>query len=297
MSGVPLDSYPGDPEKQAAQGTRLGITLHDVLTQLGIYDAFSEAVQTGVANLLNYIKTETQFLERLNEWVELWRPVSDYFREISEFIDKYPQLEAEALDVLKKYHWIPFSTMPDEFLYELILLSRAPGNRTKPINLMYINYFLSNNAANLVEMVDSWRDNPLFLPRMKILRDCVAVTRMSGARLNAANVVLPTLVAQVDGILTDLGQRNGVSLPGKRGVQFNSWLTEVTKDEYFAERMNDFILQVLFHPTQNGEKEIPIPYRYNRHKVLHGQHLRYGTLPDLLRTFLVLDYLAQIQVK
>lgn len=280
-------------------------------------DAMSQVAESVYAVTQNTVLQATKALSELaseaiqrreDEIRRYVQQIVDTIQPLREFFDRleeYHIAEAEALEVLRRYRWLPFRTMPMTFMIRIINVSRQPGNKTGAINKLYATYFLANDCKNLVEMVENWADNPLFAPRMRIFRDCVKAVREAKGKYNAANVVLPALIAQIDGILTDFGARKGVPNPGARDGRgdnqpegdFAKWLQQHTQDGYYADLGNDLLLNCLFHLTRRRRDRKPIepPYRYNRHKVLHGQYIHYGKMPDLLRTFLVLDYLEQFQ--
>lgn len=274
----------GDFEKDTNEKPSAGLTLGDLFAHLGIQETINAGFQ--------------RLMDRFNQaMIEAFDPYKLILERLEEFTKRFPQLEEEAIKVLNRYHWLPFQDMSTAFVVKLVELSRQPGNNSRKVNHMFVAHFLSNDCLSLVAMTESWKRNPLFIPRMKILRDCVQVVRRADRGYNPANVVLPTLIAQIDGILTELGRHKGEPFPSARSADFTRWLRRHTQEEYFADANNQFILQVLFRQTRNSKgQEVKIPYRYNRHKVLHGQHLHYGTLPDLIRTFLVLDYLAHVKL-
>jgi len=73
------------------------------------------------------------------------------------------------------------------------------------------------------------------------------------------------------------------------------WQKDVWKDTYapedvFSSITNDIILDVLFAKVYPGES-IKTPINFSRHKIMHDEWLDYGTKYNVIRTFLILDFL------
>ena len=54
---------------------------------------------------------------------------------------------------------------------------------------------------------------------------------------------------------------------------------------------NDIFLNILFQRSQKG-KPLATPFSFNRHKIIHGESIKYGRKDYLIRAFMVLDLLA-----
>lgn len=230
-------------------------------------------------------RAANEFLAKLEEYV---RPIVDIAIYLKEFEERYKIAEAEAIKVLRKYKWIIAPSMPVSFLAEVIELAGQSGNRRGKINKLFIDYFSENNFAELEELVESWSDRPLFKPRMKIFRDCVNVLKCSDGTFNASNLVLPTLIAQIDGILTEYTKSNAIYRnDNKWKEQFRLHATK----PYMADVANALLLDYLFQKAVAG-KPLEVPFTFNRHKVLHGEYIQYGRMEHSIRAFLVLDFLS-----
>jgi len=71
------------------------------------------------------------------------------------------------------------------------------------------------------------------------------------------------------------------------------WLAERLKDPLFHEPAMDLALHVLFKKATPGELDVS-PLVFNRHKILHGECTDYGTVENVTRALLVLDFLSGI---
>jgi hypothetical protein len=153
-------------------------------------------------------------------------------------------------------------------------------------------------------MVESWNENPLFKKRMPILKDCVQVFRkMQKGKINVSNVLLPTLFAQIDGLISDLLVSKSINWKANyvsRGKNKDGRI-DVFINRKFAIRnicrddtANELILKYFFQSSDFG-KPLAKPFVFNRHKVMHGESLTYGRLENVIRAFLILDLLANIE--
>ena len=107
--------------------------------------------------------------------------------------------------------------MPQTLILRVVKIGGRKGNQRKIINRLYVDYYSSNNFEHLESLVDWWETNEIFKPRMKILRDCVFVMKNAKGKHNPSNIVLPTLIAQIDGIQTEfIVQEEGLSFDEKR---------------------------------------------------------------------------------
>ena len=187
--------------------------------------------------------------------------------------------------------------MSDGFIFEAARISRLKGNQSAQINKLFIDYFSNNNYKELMDLVSSWKSNPLFQKRTKILSDCVTTLQVSKREFNASNVVLPTLISQIEGILNSYVKKVGIKRKGNK-----EWAIEFrnkTKDDdflEFTELANDVLLDILFQGANEG-KPLKTPFTFSRHKILHGEFTKYGRLDNVLRAFLILDFLNFVSTK
>lgn len=176
----------------------------------------------------------------------------------------------------------------------------------KSIDKIFINFFFSDNFFHLKYMINSWKTNTFFQRRMKLLSDSIKLIENKKNKnldsVNVASFIIPLLIAQIDGIINDFLVHNKYSF--KKGkIYYNDQIiskADCMKKEikaktklsnYFAFKL---IEEVLFGKTYYKEdfKYTYKSYNYfNRHKIMHGESLKYGTIKNLIRVYLVLDYL------
>jgi len=56
------------------------------------------------------------------------------------------------------------------------------------------------------------------------------------------------------------------------------------------ELANEVFLNILFQGSQRGEP-LKTPFTFNRHKIMHGEYVKYGRIDNTIRAFLILDFL------
>lgn len=224
------------------------------------------------------------------------------------FQDEYKIAEEEAIACLRKYKWFMTPSLPIDFVYKAVRICKRGGNQTKLMNKLFIEYFSDNEFAELENMVESWKDKEIFKPRMKILRDCVLTLKESSSNCNPSNLVIPTIITQIDGIQRDFMNENNLKvtrqglmdsdgnvLVDSNGdkIYWKDWYGNLTTDDEILDSANDIFLNILFQKSQPGEP-LETPFTFSRHKILHGESIRYGRQTNTIRAFLTLDFLASL---
>lgn len=253
-------------------------------------------------------------IESLRPQIDLWQEWAEKNMSIfnnvgrfwSNFQQSYKIAEQKAIHVLKRYKWFIAPNMPINLVFKIVKLAETKGRHDKQINSLFVDYFSTNNWHNLEQMVIDWKTNPLLKKRMNILLDCVkTLTKTKSRNINLANVILPTLIAQIDGFLTDYLKSKNISwdvgyddlnLKNKtkigRKTQFKKYKS-IMLDDQFDELANHVFLNILFQKSQKG-KPLKTPFNFNRHKIMHGENIEYGRKDYLIRAFLVMDFLASL---
>ena len=242
------------------------------------------------------------------KWTEQNKRIFDSFSNYwADFQKTYNIAEQKAVGVLQKYKWFITPSFPIPFIFEVVKLDKKKGRQDKAVNGLFIKYFEAKNWQNLEGMVDDWKNKPLLKKRYKILADCVEVVKVASKKsINGANVVLPTLITQIDGALTDYLNSKNIQwdcdyddwIDGKTGkvkkigrkTRFKNSKPKVLTTQ-LDDLANDIFLNILFQKSQKG-KPLATPFSFNRHKIIHGESIKYGRKDYLIRAFMVLDLLA-----
>ena len=216
------------------------------------------------------------------------------------FSKNYDIAEEEAVEVLARYKWFVSASLSVAFVYQAVNIGRKKGNQRKAINSLFVDHFSSNNFRNLSALVNGWKENKIFKPRMRIFRDCVATLRNARGRSNPSNLVLPVLIAQIDGVSAEYLKGNGLvrnkqewrDSNGNK-VKWKEWFKNQTPDGDMEALATDLFINVFFQEAWPG---VPLkkPFTLSRHKIMHGESIRYGRIDNTIRAFLILDFIANL---
>ena len=277
--------------------------------------------QMAIPNMSNYVSqminssamlSAATMMEVVNQQTAIWQNwinansifLNQITRSIALFWDNFqidyqiPSLDAQKC--LKKYNWFISPNMDIPIVYDIMeVCNSSSKHKQKEINSIFINYFLDDEYEKLDRMVDKWSTNPLFKRRIKIIKDCVNIMKISGKDINYSNFVVPTLISQIDGIQIEFMKMNGLLIT-RHGI-FDSEGNKIVKNDYFREltsgneffdAINDFFLEVLFQTVYPGEKCKSL--HFSRHKILHGEITNYGRKEFTVRCFMILDFLSEL---
>lgn len=287
----------------------------------GIEKISKELEEVQLRNLLNLkIITEEyySFAFNINEylkpnivnwqkWVGKYESTIFYniFKTWEKFSKEYKIDIKKSIKILKKYKWFISPSMPTSFIYEAVQIGRKKGNQRGVMNKLFVEYFSKNNFKNLKNLVERWKNNNIFKPRMKILRDCISTLKSAKRSSNPSNLVIPTLIAQIDGIQAefmrqsglhyDIRKRGWINKSGKK-INKRKWFIKQTLNSELLDIANDVFLNILFQKSNPGQP-LTTPFTFNRHKILHGEYLIYGRIDNTIRAFLILDFLSSVSEK
>jgi len=276
---------------------------------------------TQIAQLQAIINHSKPLLEQINSMQPFWESINlvtnwidenqAIFANINNFLanlhKQYGIVETEAIAILRKYKWFISPSMPTVLVFQIVKLDKNEGRQDKHVNKLFIDWFSSDNWENLEDMVTSWESEPLLKKRMKILKDCVnTLKQVEDKQINTANVILPTLISQIDGALTDYLNLKGLKWDvlyddhvRKREVrvgrksQFENHISQALPEKLDV-LARDIFLNILLQGSQY-DKPLTTPFNFNRHKIMHGENVRYGRKDYLIRAFMVLDFLAYLE--
>lgn len=248
-------------------------------------------------------------IEFWQNWMDSHNPLLEkYWQYWKELEKNYKITEESALRILKKYKWFITPSLPTSFVFEVVEINKNKGRQDKAINSLFIDYFSAKNWHEISLLVRTWKEIPLFDNRIKIITDCVKIlSNERGSKINIVNVILPTLIVQIDGLVSDYLRlkniswdtayddfiRNGKVIKKGRKKLFETNRSSTIPSE-FEELANDIFLNILFQTSSKG-KPLKNLFNFNRHKILHGENLRYGRKDYLIRAFLVLDLFAYLE--
>lgn len=188
-----------------------------------------------------------------------------------------------ADEALRAKGWWALSSWNDEQLQRYDQLARSLGRRALADEICRSYHAYGGRA--LRRMVNSWSDEPALHTRRLIIRDALA-DHLAGRY----RVSVPTLMPCIEGVIADgfgLGGRMKVvtGLEPLRDV-FDG--LEEIELEVAIESLLGLYSKIDFGMTSN------LSPRLNRHLILHGRSIRYGTEANSLKVFFHLDEIHQL---
>jgi hypothetical protein len=225
--------------------------------------------------------------------------------------EQYGIDERVATKLLEKYKLFLSPSIDIRLVSEIARIGRKTGIHRAEINRLLETYFGSNNFMELERIMKQWGKNELFRPRMKIIQDCLVTLRNKKKGYNPSNVVLPALIAQIDGIRQCYMEKKGyfykkvngqICLMDSNGQVMvdsngqNMGWKEVYKLTTAESRdmasACEIFVDILYESSKRGK---PTLITFNRHKIQHGENVRYGRLDNTIRAFLTLDFLCHLK--
>lgn len=276
-------------------------------------------VQVGIAKSLKPIIETTNILaESLKPQIDFWQKWAKQNKRLFDSVRNL--VSAQEREFLFRNGWIFTPYLKGKSVENDLLTTDLFKKTNAEINSIYEDFFSKDNYKELELMIISWNNKRLFKPRMRIFVNCLKILRTfrlrgkNVQRLNPSTIILPVLIAQIDGIGLLYAKDSGLfldrtQLKDSAGQTFNKWCAWMwklpcgdTSEVYFLRMLEDFLFATAFPVGQikrkNKLREQPENIRpflkYNRNKIMHGEDLRYGTIDNLLRTFLALDFLAHL---
>jgi hypothetical protein len=231
--------------------------------------------------LATYQRTSARIREVLTQTIEKW---AEDFRPI---YDRLAVGEARMLAaMLRQFHWWPVPGLPYEFYGGL--LERIKQNQRRQVNHYFCGWFSWNRYRRLGRMARRWENNVHFHRRRHIYNQA-----LKNHRRGEYSASVPTLLPLIEGISREYLQDKGISANGVTATIKKALETNTPVDIYEAaitDALIHFLDESTYEDTRTGNV-LPSGYQLNRHGVLHGLHLHYGTEANSLRCFLWLETL------
>lgn len=212
------------------------------------------------------------------------------------------------MPILRENNWFFTDSMePKLWMHIVENIDKHPDKKAF-LDEMFVEYYSRNNFEELDYMADTWNRMTLINDRSKILIECISVLKDSKSEhsniKNPYYLVIPTLIAQIDGLMTDYLEKRNFTTKylNSRNAEFkkhingyiqqnhsgNTLLSDFLREESNA--ASKLLLDILFQTVYPDDKNIIGPF--SRHKIMHGQFLEYGNIEDTIRLFLLFDFLA-----
>lgn len=237
---------------------------------------------------------------------------------IEESFDELEKAMPNIEILLEKYDWFMTPSFAPNFLYQFIPLTESKEKdeslREKMDNI-FISHFSAHNWYCLDDMVEMWQRDDLFQGRIEIIKDCTQVIKVLNNQINVANVVIPTLLTQLEGVIVDYLTKcvklpiSEISTYNKKKVNFITHYETLTSKRFkfkaggfsateTIRKNNDLALKILINLVYQDfkyDKSLKTPFSLNRHRILHGEYYNYGNIPDMIRIFLFFDFIHYLK--
>lgn len=217
--------------------------------------------------------------------------------------------------LLAVHDWFMTGSFQPNFIYLFIDLIKKEPNKIaveEELSKIFYAYFSANNWHQLDDMVDGWSRSLRFQSRITIFKDCINIIKSTPQKTTTANVLIPTLLAQLEGIIIEyLINYREYKFDEIRGFKNKKKkLTEIWEKHqdtrfkggkgYLTPTFNfsfdtaaEMLINLIykdFDPEYSSEEFFSL----NRHRILHGNITNYGIFDNVLRSFLILDFIRYL---
>lgn len=221
------------------------------------------------------------------------------------------------LEFFQRHRWGIAHNMEAGFLRHAVQTAEQSGNPGATLGRIITEFYLEDDCRELSGLVDSWKNTPVMKDRnrYKILKDTVAALRLRSSRFNAANLVVPTLICQIEGAIHDYcaskglvntwrGYRDSDGKLKKRSqvLQETLFLHALYEQHPYMPRrrteyddMSTALLRDILYRNAHPGEPLETWGGLNRHKILHGEVTSYGRIDNAVRCYLMLDYICMLR--
>lgn len=250
-----------------------------------------------------YIQAWDQIRENLQKAIEP-------YVQISQAIGQQLQDFAIIIRPSIKYYLIKDSHF---YISDKIFLSELDEKHTETIDtdilLSYIEeFYLRDNFKELIRLFSEWNSIELIKERLPILNSCRSAIIAQLETKDIANIVIPVLIAQIDGMTKDFYIKLDPSLKENKLINHHDIITANQNfNELSCCDIADicYILHYLFYfdsgiyyfdkekkrhdVIEKASEDKLQNYVLNRNGIMHGSTLDYGNKVELIRLVLFFD--------
>lgn len=203
--------------------------------------------------------------------------------------------EKNAVEAFQAAGWPIAPSMPRSLIRRVVELHSQ--GKSAYASQTILGYYRRENHAHLVEVLENWRQYPLFQPRMHILEDAFWAHRQGKYTLS-----VPVLITQIEGIMWEYVAVNKLEDSVNGIKQLYSAVVGDTEDYAFiqwsmAETLLFQLNNNVYSSTRLQEeiKRSISKRKKNRHTISHGVNPAYNQEHHSLRLFLLLDALSALK--
>lgn len=274
-------------------------TISEVSNTVTTMKAASDAISNTVATFLAFEKLTNPLhqISKFNDYISTIKIPDLYIPKISRIAETINSFQNnikkictsmdEISSILAEYNYLlpltlPFGVYSD--LLEYLNNTKESANREKEMDNLLLKLFSYKKWEMASEIVSKLNNNDkINTKRIVILKDCIKVLKRN-SRKTAANTILPVLIAQIDGIWVDI-------LGSKDKDKLKNTIKNMKNDKY-ANPARELLVDILFQYTRTA---IPVKSDFCRNKILHGEEVEYGSINNVIRAFLIIEFLDSIK--
>ena len=274
-------------------------TISEVSNTITTMKAASDAISNTVATFLAFEKLTNPLHQicKFNDYISTIKIPDLYIPKISRIAETINSFQnnikkiCTSMDkissILAEYNYLLPLTLPlgvYSDLLEYLNNTKESANREKEIDNLLLKLFSYKKWEMASEIVSKLNNNDkINTKRIVILEDCIKVLKRN-SRKTAANTILPVLIAQIDGIWVDI-------LGSKDKDKLKNTIKNMKNDKY-ANPARELLVDILFQYTRTA---IPVKSDFCRNKILHGEEVEYGSINNVIRAFLIIEFLDSIK--
>lgn len=274
-------------------------TISEVSNTVTTMKAASDAISNTVATFLAFEKLTNPLHQicKFNDNISIIKIPDLYIPKISRIVETINSFQNnikkictsmdEISSILAEYNYLLPLTLPlgvYSDLLEYLNNTKESANREKEIDNLLLKLFSYKKWEMASEIVSKLNNNDkINTKRIVILEDCIKVLKRN-SRKTAANTILPVLIAQIDGIWVDI-------LGSKDKDKLKNTIKNMKNDKY-ANPARELLVDILFQYTRTA---IPVKSDFCRNKILHGEEVEYGSINNVIRAFLIIEFLDSIK--
>ena len=274
-------------------------TISEVSNTVTTMKAASDAISNTVATFLAFEELTNPLHQicKFNDYISIIKIPDLYIPKISRIVETINSFQNnikkictsmdEISSILAEYNYLLPLTLPlgvYSDLLEYLNNTKESANREKEIDNLLLKLFSYKKWEMASEIVSKLNNNDkINTKRIVILEDCIKVLKRN-SRKTAANTILPVLIAQIDGIWVDI-------LGSKDKDKLKNTIKNMKNDKY-ANPARELLVDILFQYTRTA---IPVKSDFCRNKILHGEEVEYGSINNVIRAFLIIEFLDSIK--
>ncbi len=292
-------------EKIAQQSTDITDVVNKATEPFSKFTIELRSITSPITTLSKDIqKIFTNYNNQINNIAISFAHVSSLFQDAYKRINEWKKFfDEDILKIFSKYHYFVSTDTPIEIINHIYFTYLKNPKRSTIENEFY--KFYQTDDWKILDFYKKWEGNKFLEKRILSIKDVVMYVRST--KKPSPRLVLPVIISQIDGILLDIAKDNDITITKKdKNKKYkNKNQSEIHKEVFnLLENSNEIqanialniVSSILFQTTYIGNKPKKGSYNFSRHKIMHGEDMKGLTNANMIRAFLLLDFLAQFLI-